>query len=117
MSDHGRNVTLRRIVSLLPMQITPQLHFRLSVVVCGFLRCFAAVDAGELKVDINRDTKNLDSVTEVGYTKWSQDTTGGATSGTAAATKTFTTATGETVTISFSQTVISQSRGGTGLLT
>ena len=122
MSDHGRNVTLRRFVSLLLMQITPQLHVRRSVAVCGFLCCFAAAEAGELKVDINRDTKNLDSVTEVGYTKWSQDTTGGATSGTAAATKTFTTtplpsATPETVTISFSQTAISQSRGGTGLLT
>ncbi len=74
------------------------------------------VSAGELKVDINRDTKNLDTVTEVGYTKWSQDTTGGATTGTNAASKTFTTLSNETVTVSFSQTAVSQSRGGTGLL-
>lgn len=70
----------------------------------------------ELKVDINRDSKNFDSVTEVGYTKWSQDTTGGATTGTAAATKTFTNANGELITVSFSQTPASASRGGAGLL-
>ena len=75
-----------------------------------------ALHAGELKVDINRDTKNLDSVTETGYTKWSQDTTGGAATGTNAATKTFTTASNETVTVGFSQTPVSQSRGGSGLL-
>ncbi|MEO6478380.1 MAG: T9SS C-terminal target domain-containing protein [Luteolibacter sp.] len=76
-----------------------------------------AVQAGELKVDINRDTKNLDSVTEVGFVKWSADTTGGATSGTAAATKSFTTLTGESVSVSFSQTATSAANGGTGLLT
>ncbi len=74
-----------------------------------------AIRAGELKIDINRDTKNLDSVTEVGYAKWSPDTSGGATAGTAATTRTFTSATGETVSVSFSQTALSQSRGGTGL--
>ena len=81
------------------------------------LCCLVAARAGELKVDINRDSKNSDSVTEVGYTKWSQDTTGGATLGLAVATKTFTTATGETVAVGFSQTVDSRDRGGTGLLT
>jgi hypothetical protein len=77
---------------------------------CGLVR------AGELKVDINRDSKNLDQVTETGYTKWSQDSTGGATTGTAAVTRSFTSATGETINISFSQTTNSASRGGTGLL-
>ena len=84
--------------------------------VCG-LGSLLAAHAGELKVDINRDSKNLDQYTEIGYTKWSQDTTGGATTGTAAATKVFTSASGETVSVSFSQTATSASRGGTGLLT
>lgn len=73
--------------------------------------------AGELKVDINRDSKNFDSVTETGYAKWSADATGGATTGTAAATKSFTSATGESVIVSFSLTALSATRGGTGLLT
>ena len=85
------------------------------------LICFSAgfvglLDAGEVKVDFNRDTKNSAVETEIGYTKWSQDTTGGAASGTAAVTKSFTSATGENVTVSFAQTALSQSRGGTGLL-
>lgn len=75
-----------------------------------------AARAGEVKVDINRDTKNSAAETEVGYVKWSQDTTGGASSGTTPVTKTFTSATGETITVSFAQTAVSQSRGGTGLL-
>ena len=88
-----------------------------SGILPAWLLCLSVLPAGELKVDINRDTKNLDSVTEVGYVKWSADTTGGATSGTAAATKSFATSTGETVSISFSQTAASASNGGTGLLT
>ena len=76
--------------------------------------CF--VRAGEVKVDFNRDTKNSAAETEVGYVKWSQDSTGGASSGLTAVTKSFTSATGETVTVSFAQTALSQSRGGTGLL-
>lgn len=104
---------------------SPRSELSWSVCAPGFRTLCATVlrlylvlraDGGELKVDINRDTKNLDSVTEVGYTKWSADTTGGATTGTAAATKTFTSATGETVIISFSQTALSQGRGGTGLM-
>jgi hypothetical protein len=90
---------------------------------CRYLRwlgCLSlatgCVGAGELKVDINRDSKNLDNATEVNYTKWSADASGGATTGTNAATKVFTTASNETVSISFSQTAASASRGGTGLL-
>lgn len=84
---------------------------------CCVLLSSLLANAGELKVDINRDSKNSASVTATGYQMWSQDTTGGATSGTAAATKSFTTATGESVTVSFSQTTLSANRGGTGLLT
>lgn len=72
--------------------------------------------AQELRVDINRDSKNLDSVTETGYQKWSADTTGGATTGTNIATKTFTNAANELITVSFSQTQTSADRGGAGLL-
>lgn len=72
--------------------------------------------AQELRVDINRDSKNLDSVTETGYTKWSPDTTGGATTGLNAATKSFTNAANEIITVSFSQTQTSSDRGGAGLL-
>ena len=69
-----------------------------------------------MKVDINRDSKNLDSVTEVGFVKWSQDSTGASATGTAAVSKSFTSSTGENVIVSFAQTALSQSRGGTGLL-
>lgn len=103
---------------MLPCVVAPMISLRKSCpVICSLLLSFIVAHAGELKVDINRDTKNLDSVTETGYTKWSADTTGGATSGTAAATKVFTSASNETVTVSFSQTATSASRGGTGLLT
>ena len=72
--------------------------------------------AGEVKVDINRDTKNSAAETETGYVKWSQNSTGGAASGTAAATKSFISSTGENITVTFAQSALSQSRGGTGLL-
>lgn len=72
--------------------------------------------AGELRVDINRDSKNLDSVTETGYVKWSADTSNAAASGTAAVSRSFTTSTGEAVTVTFNQTAASQAAGGTGLL-
>src|SRR5215203_411126 len=75
-----------------------------------------AVQAGEVKVDINRDSTNSATETEVGYVKWSQDTTGGAATGTSAVSKSFPSTTGETVTVSFAQTALSASRGGTGLL-
>ena len=85
---------------------------------CVLLGSFVVAEAGELKIDINRASKNLDSATEGGYTKWSADAvlgTGTETTGTAAATKTFTSSTGETVTVSFSQTALSVARGGTGI--
>ena len=80
------------------------------------LLAVGAVLGGEVKVDFNRDSKNTAAETEVGYVKWSQDSTGGAASGTAAVTKSFTSLTGETVTVSFAQTALSQTRGGTGML-
>src|SRR4051812_15973087 len=83
---------------------------------CLVVGSAGAVWAGEVKVDINRDSKNSATETEVGYVKWSQDTTGGAATGTNAVTKSFTSTTGETVTVSFAQTALSASRGGTGLL-
>ncbi len=76
-----------------------------------------ALTAGELRVDINRDTKNGDNYTEPGFTKWSQGSYDGATSasGTAPIARTFTTTTGESVTVTFAQTATSQSAGGTGI--
>ncbi|MES2438775.1 MAG: T9SS C-terminal target domain-containing protein [Verrucomicrobiota bacterium] len=82
---------------------------------CGLLLPMS-VTAGELKVDINRDSKNSDSVTETGFTKWST-AAGYGTTGTAATSSSFTSLTGETVVIGFSQTDLSASRGGAGLLT
>jgi hypothetical protein len=72
--------------------------------------------AGELRVDINRDSKNTDSVTETGYVKWSPDTTNAAASGTNAVSRSFTTSAGENLTITFAQTATSAAAGGTGLL-
>ena len=89
---------------------------RICTVICTFALAFDAAFGGEVKVDINRDSKNLDSVTEVGYVKWSQDSAGGAASGTTAVTKSFTSLTGETVTVTFAQTALSRTRGGAGLL-
>ncbi len=76
----------------------------------------SALSAGELKVDINRNTNNADTVTELGYVKWSQDNTNAASTGTAAVSRSFTTADGEAVTVTFAQTAASASAGGTGLL-
>ena len=72
--------------------------------------------AGELRVDINRDTNNTTAVTENGYTRWSPDNTNGAASGTTPVSRSFTTATGENVTVTFAQTAASAAAGGTGLL-
>ncbi len=72
--------------------------------------------AGELKVDINRDSKNSATETQTGYVKWSADTTNGAATGTNAVSRSFTTADGEAVTVTFAQTVESAAAGGTGLL-
>ncbi|MEK7949831.1 Ig-like domain-containing protein [Luteolibacter soli] len=81
---------------------------------CTFI---AALHAGELRVDINRDSNNTATVTENGYTKWSPDNTNGAATGTNPVSRSFTTATGENVTITFAQTAASAAAGGTGLLT
>lgn len=89
---------------------------RLPAAAASLLLLAASAHAGELKVDINRDSRNTATETEVGYTKWSQDNTGASASGTNAVSKSFTTATGENVTVTFAQTALSQSRGGTGLL-
>ncbi|MBK8094503.1 MAG: cadherin-like domain-containing protein [Verrucomicrobiaceae bacterium] len=80
------------------------------------LLAWVATAQAELKVDINRDTKNSATETEAGYTKWSQDGTGGASSGLTPVTKTFTSKNAETVVVSFAQTAQSQANGGTGLL-
>ncbi len=72
--------------------------------------------AGELKVDINRDSKNSDANTAVGYVKWST-ASAYSTTGTAVTSSTFTSASNETVVVGFSQTALSQARGGVGLLT
>ncbi len=87
-----------------------------SVLAATLLFALAPVHAGELKVDINRDSKNSDSVTEVGFVKWSQDTSNAAATGTAAVSRSFTTSTGEAVTVTFAQTAASSAAGGTGLL-
>lgn len=82
----------------------------ISMTVSGLL-------AGELKVDINRETKNNDQYTEVGFVKWSQGSYDGATSteGTNEVTRSFTTAEGENVSITFAQTAASATAGGEGI--
>lgn len=104
-------MSFSRKCRMLPPMIS-KLFYGVGLVVFGI----DLASAQELRVDINRDSKNSDSVTETGYTKWSPDTTGGATTGTNAATKTFTNAANETITVSFSQTQTSADRGGAGLL-
>ncbi|MCP5547408.1 MAG: T9SS C-terminal target domain-containing protein, partial [Akkermansiaceae bacterium] len=75
-----------------------------------------ALHAGALKVDINRDGKDTDPNTEIGYVKWSQGIAGSTTaSGTNPITRSFTTSAGESVTVSFAQTAASQTAGGTGI--
>lgn len=73
--------------------------------------------AGELKVDINRDTKNGDQYTEPAYVKWSQSSKDGATSsgGNTPISRSFTTASGENVNVTFAQTAASQDAGGSGI--
>jgi hypothetical protein len=76
----------------------------------------AAMYAGELRVDINRDANNTAAVSELGYTRWSTDNTNGAATGTNAVSRSFTTAANENVTVTFAQTAASAAAGGTGLL-
>ncbi len=83
---------------------------------CALIAAASSLSAGELKVDINRDSKNSDSVTETGFVKWSADTTNAAATGTTAVSRSFSTSTGEDVTITFAQTAASAAAGGTGLL-
>jgi len=84
--------------------------------VTAVLLAIAALPAGELRVDINRDSNNTAAVTELGFTRWSQDSSNGSATGTNAVTRSFTTATGENVTVTFAQTAASAVAGGTGLL-
>lgn len=101
---------------------SPVLTFLKRICAVASLSCaltpFAA--AGELKVDINNVARNQVQQTEPGYTMWSSiipsGTPGTTTTGLAAVTQTFTTSTGENVAISFAQTALSQSRGGTGIV-
>ena len=83
---------------------------------CLVVAAAASLVAGELKVDINRDSKNSPSVTETGYLQWSNDTSNAAATGTTAVSRSFTTLTGEAVTVTFAQTAASAAAGGTGLL-
>lgn len=75
-----------------------------------------ALSAGELKIDINRDSKNSATETQTGYARWSSDTTQGAATGANAVSRSFTTADGEAVTVTFAQTAESAAAGGAGLL-
>jgi hypothetical protein len=101
---------------------SPLLRFLARVSAALSLACAITpfATAGELKVDINNVSRNQVQQTEAGYTMWSSiipsGNPGTTTTGLAAATQTFTTSTGELVTISFAQTALSQSRGGTGII-
>ena len=75
------------------------------------------LSAGELRVDINRGTKNQTTYTETGFFNWSSDYTDSPASGTNADTRVFTSSTGETVTVGLSQTAASAATGGLGLRT
>jgi hypothetical protein len=74
------------------------------------------LQAGELRVDFNRDANNTATVTENGYVRWSNDNSNGAAPGTNPVIRSFTSATGEDVTVTFAQTAASAAAGGTGLL-
>ena len=86
-----------------------------------FLLCVLAFitrdgNAGALKVDINRDSKNTAANTAAGYTQWATGATGTSSTGTSPITETFPIAsTGENVVVSLSMTAAAQSAGGTGL--
>lgn len=104
LSDHPFwNVIALTMITRSPL-------FLISITATGLI-------AGELKVDINRDTKNNDQYTEVGFVKWSQESYDGATSteGTNGVTRSFTTADGENVSITFAQTAVSATAGGEGI--
>ncbi len=90
--------------------------FRFLRACCALSAAVSPLAAGELKVDINRDSRNTESVTETGYVRWSADATNAAATGTAAVIRSFITSTGESVTVTFAQTAASAVAGGTGLL-
>lgn len=75
--------------------------------------------AGELKVDINRDSKNTTGptgTTATGYVQWFTNASGTSSAGTAPITRTFAlTNTGENVTVSLAMTAASQAVGGLGI--
>jgi hypothetical protein len=90
------------------------------VVLCVFVSAVASdpAAAGELKVDINRGTKNQNNYTEVGYTNWYNGVyTDTPATGTATDTVVFTSSIGEIVAVGLSQSAASASRGGLGLRT
>ena len=88
---------------------------------CAYLVCIVwDGNAGQLKVDINRDGKNSLSTTATGYIQWtSASGVGTSSTGTAPITESFpftnTDSTISTVTISLAMTATAQSAGGTGL--
>ena len=77
----------------------------------------SSVFGGELKVDINRGTKNKTTYTQTGYEYWSADYTDTPASGTGVDTRVFTNSAGNVVTITLSQTEASAATGGLGLRT
>lgn len=87
----------------------------------GLLAVVATVaQAGELKVDINRDGKNMLAQTATGYTQWTTSASGGtASTGTAPIIQSFSftnnDSTVSTVAVSLAMTVAAQSAGGTGI--
>ncbi|MEY4917513.1 MAG: hypothetical protein RL616_1426 [Verrucomicrobiota bacterium] len=85
-------------------------------VICFLVLVRLVAHAGELKVDINRDSKNTPSTTATGYLQWFTNASGTSSSGTTPITQTFAlTNTGENVTVSLAMTAAAQSAGGTGI--
>ncbi len=88
-----------------------------------FLLCLLLVcrssGAGELKVDINRDSKNstgANGTTATGYIQWFTNVSGSSSVGTNPITQTFAlTNVGENVTISLAMTAAAQAVGGLGI--
>ncbi|HSY19215.1 MAG TPA: hypothetical protein VK815_12810, partial [Candidatus Acidoferrales bacterium] len=90
------------------------------LLLCLLVSLICNGNAGQLKVDINRDGKNSLSTTATGYIQWTTASSGGTSStGTAPITESFpftnTDSTISTVTVSLAMTAAAQSAGGTGL--
>ncbi|MCB1131023.1 MAG: T9SS C-terminal target domain-containing protein, partial [Verrucomicrobiae bacterium] len=90
---------------------------RLGPILVNAALAGTALHAGALKVDINRGTKNQTTYTETGFVNWSSVYTDTPASGTNADTRVFTSAAGETVTVTLAQTAASAATGGLGLRT